>query len=81
MFYVIDDLSICTWTSFLINKSEAFEVFEELWLKLAKEHNLRLLRNTMIKSYHGKEFENSLFRNFCGKNGIEHEFSIPKTPQ
>ena len=27
------------------------------------------------------EFENALFESFCMKNGIEHEFSTPKTPQ
>ena len=34
-----------------------------------------------IRSDHGKEFENSLFENFYKKNGIEHEFSTPKTTQ
>ena len=34
-----------------------------------------------IKSDHGKEFENTIYANFCDKYGIVHEFSAPKTPQ
>lgn len=34
-----------------------------------------------IRTDHGREFENSLFTNFCDKTGIFHEFSAPKTPQ
>ena len=45
------------------------------------KHNNRLLKISRIRSDHGKEFENSFFKSFCGKNGIKHEFSIPKTLQ
>ena len=34
-----------------------------------------------IRSDCGKEFENSIFSNFCNEFGISHEFSSPKTPQ
>ncbi|XP_073128980.1 uncharacterized protein [Henckelia pumila] len=34
-----------------------------------------------IRTDHGKEFENSLFEQFCEKEGISHEYSAPKTPQ
>ena len=43
------------------NKSIASEAFEDLWLKLAKDHNHRFLKITKIRSDHGKKFENSLF--------------------
>ena len=49
--------------------------------RLSKDHNNRLLEITGIRSDHGKEFENSLFKSLCGKDGIKHEFSAPKTPQ
>ena len=77
----VDDFSIFSWTNFLMDKSDAFEAFEKLWLQLAKEHKHRLLKITIIRSDHRKEFENSLIRNFCNMNGIEHEFSRHKTPQ
>ena len=46
-----------------------------------KDHNNILLKIGRIRSDHGRELENSLFENLCMKNGIEHEFSVPKTPQ
>ncbi|XP_069143555.1 uncharacterized protein [Solanum lycopersicum] len=38
-------------------------------------------RNSCIRSDHGLEFENSQFLQFCTTNGIEHNFSAPRTPQ
>ena len=77
----MNDFPKFSWTNFLREKSEAFEAFEELWLRLAKEHNHKVLKITWIRSDHGKEFENSLFIKFCSKNGIEHEFISPITSQ
>ncbi|XP_062118771.1 uncharacterized protein LOC133832443 [Humulus lupulus] len=34
-----------------------------------------------IRSDHGKEFENTVYDEFCKSKGISHEFSAPKTPQ
>ena len=34
-----------------------------------------------IRSDHGTEFENSLFKAFCEEHGISHNFSAPRTPQ
>ena len=73
-----NDYSRFTRVSFLRTK---FEAFEEPWQRLYKEHNNILLYISRIRSDHGKEFENFLFKNLCKKNGIEHEFSEPKTPQ
>ncbi|XP_073129647.1 uncharacterized protein [Henckelia pumila] len=44
------------------------------------ERNL-LANLPRIRTDHGKEFENSLFDQFCEKEGISHEYSAPKTPQ
>ena len=76
----IDDYSRFSRTNFFRDKSKAFGVFEELWLKLAKEHNHGLLKITRIRSDNGKEFENFLFRRFYSKNDIEHEFLALTTP-
>jgi hypothetical protein len=34
-----------------------------------------------IRSDHGREFENSKFKEFCCSYGIKQEFSSPITPQ
>ena len=36
---------------------------------------------TCIRSDHGKEFENSDFEDYCNEHGINHNFSVPRTPQ
>ena len=81
VYVYVDDFSRYTLANFLRSKFETFEAFEELWQGLSKEHNNRLVKISSIRSDQGKEFENSLFESFCMKNGIEHEFSAPKTPQ
>ena len=66
----VDDFPILSLTNFMRDKSSAIEAFEELWLKLAKEYSHRLLKITIKRSNHGKEFDNSMFKNFCSMNGI-----------
>lgn len=39
------------------------------------------MRNVSIRSDHGCEFQNEDFESFCEKNGINHNFSAPRTPQ
>ncbi|KAI3467948.1 hypothetical protein Pfo_024611 [Paulownia fortunei] len=45
------------------------------------QHKLNSCKIARIRSDHGKEFENSIFSNYCDKHGIFHGFSTPKTPQ
>ena len=52
-----------------------------MWQGLSNEHNNKLLKITRIRSDHGKEFENSMFKSLSGNNGIKHEFSTLKTSQ
>ena len=78
VYVCVDDFSRFTWVTFLITKFEAFEVFEELWQRLYKKHNNRLLKFSRIRNDHGKEFENSFFENLWWENDIEHEFLAPK---
>ncbi|KAL5547205.1 hypothetical protein UlMin_006892 [Ulmus minor] len=74
----VDDFSRFTWVGFLKEKSEAFDIFKTLIIKIQVEKNDRVVR---LRSDHGKEFENTLFDDFCAANGISHEFSAPITPQ
>ena len=34
-----------------------------------------------IRSDHGSEFKNQRFEEFCNENGINYNFSAPRTPQ
>ena len=73
-----DDFSRYTWINFIREKSDVFEVFKELCLKLQREKESPVVK---IRSDHGKEFENNKFAEFCSSEGIHHEFSSPITPQ
>ncbi|KAL5545097.1 hypothetical protein UlMin_008881 [Ulmus minor] len=78
IFVCVDDFAKFTWVGFLKEKSEAFDIFKTLIIKIQVEKNDRVVR---LRSDHGKEFENTLFDDFCAANGISHEFSAPITPQ
>ena len=77
-YVVVDDFSRFTWVNFIKEKSDFFEVFNELCQKLQREKDCGIVR---IRSDHGKEFENNKFDEFCSSEGISHEFSSLITPQ
>ena len=77
-FFCVDDFSRFTWISFIREKSDTFDVFKDLWLRIQKEKDCDIIR---IRSDHGKEIENGKFIEFCSAEGISHEFSAPITPQ
>ena len=81
VFVCVDDYSRFLWVSFLREKSNTFNAFKILFLKLMHEKNRQLKEAIRIRNDHGKEFENSHFTKFCNKHGIDHEFSAPKAPQ
>lgn len=78
VFVCVDDFSRYTWVEFIREKSDTFEVFKLLCIKLMNETNCKISK---IRSDHGREFENARFTDFCDKHGLRHEFSAPKTPQ
>jgi len=71
---IIDDYSRFTWTLFLTHKRDVFHAFK----KLAKI--IQNLKIAYIRSDHGGQFENKDLESFCDENGIEHNFSAPRTP-
>src|ERR1044072_7369095 len=77
-FVCVDDFSRFTWIKFIREKSDTFDVFRDLCLKVHREKDCGIIR---IRSDHGKEFENGRFIEFCSTEGISHEFSAPITPQ
>ena len=74
---IIDDYSRFTWTLFLKPKMKLL-IFHKLakFIQNEKGHN-----TVSIKSDHGGEFQNEYFEKFCEENGIQHNFSAPRSPQ
>ena len=64
IYVCVDDFSRFSWINFLRDKLEAFKAFEELWVRLSKQYNHRVLKITRIRSDHGKEFERCILYPF-----------------
>ena len=80
-FMCVDYFSRYSWVYFLREKSNTFDAFEALFIKLTLEKNPHHKKVVRISSDHGREFENSYFNNFYNKHGIRHEFPTSKTRQ
>ncbi|GAA0160085.1 transmembrane signal receptor [Lithospermum erythrorhizon] len=61
VYVCVDDYSRYTWVEFLRDKSEAFELFQQLATQLQREKDLMIIR----------------IRKFCNSEGIRHEFWPP----
>ena len=81
IFVCVDDFSRFTWVDFLREKSDTFDAFKNLCVKLRVEKDCNIGKIVRIRSDHGKEFENTVYDDFCKSQGISHEFSAPKTPE
>jgi len=75
---IVDDFSRYIWTLFLVVKNDSFHAFKRLVKVLENEKSSKIVS---IRSDHGGEFQNERFEHFCGKHGIKHNFSAPRTPQ
>ncbi|XP_075098950.1 uncharacterized protein LOC142175849 [Nicotiana tabacum] len=70
-----------------VSTSKPLELLHmNLWTNENKEQRRMIKQNLgcnvlSIRTDHGTEFENSKFLEFCGSNGIDHNFSAPRTPQ
>ena len=53
---VVDDYLTCTWVEFLREKSDAFDAFHTLSLRLQREKDNTSGKIMKIRSDHGKEF-------------------------
>jgi transposase InsO family protein len=77
-FVIIDHYSRLTWVIFLALKRDCLNEFIKLGKRLQNEKGYLI---SSIRSDHGGEFENALFKKICQQNGISHNFSTPRTPQ
>jgi hypothetical protein len=75
---IIDDYSRLTWVAFLKEKSEALEKFKVFKALTENQTGKRL---KAVRFDRGGEFSSGNFKEFCDKNGIKREYTIPKTPQ
>jgi hypothetical protein len=75
---IVDDYSRFTWVFFLQEKSQTQETLKRFLRRAQNEFGLRIKK---IRSDNGKEFKNSQIGGFLEKEGINHEFSSPYTPQ
>ena len=71
-----DEFFRYSWLHFLKGKSDTFDAFEALILRLMLEKNVHHKKVVRIRGDHRREFENSQF--YSNKQGIRLEFSAPK---
>ena len=81
IFVCINYFSRYTWLDLLKEKSDTFDAFKKLCLKLKKEKDCMIGKIMRIRSDHGREFENTIYPEFRDNYGISHEFSTPNTPK
>ena len=60
---------------------EPFFIFEMFKVFCKRIQNEKESNIVAVRSDHGGEFENHLFKTFFEKHGISHNFSCPRTPQ
>ena len=80
IFVYVDDLSRYTWVDFLKVKSDTCDTFKKLYVKLKNEKDFLIGKIMRIRSDHGKEFENTIYAEFCDKYDISYGFFAPKAP-
>jgi transposase InsO family protein len=73
----VDHLCGLTWVAFFKEKSEALEKFKVF--KALTENQIGK-RIKVVRSDRGGEFSSGSFKEFCDKNGIKREYTIPRTP-
>lgn len=74
----IDDYSRKTWVYYLVEKSEAFNIFKSFKARVEKETNLSI-RN--LRTDRGGEFISLEFTAFCNMNGIQRQLTAAYSPQ
>lgn len=74
----IDDYSRKTWVYYLVEKSEAFNIFKSFKAMVEKETSLSI-RN--LRTDRGGEFISLEFTAFCNMNGIQRQLTVAYSPQ
>ncbi|GKB73943.1 putative ribonuclease H-like domain-containing protein [Tanacetum coccineum] len=75
---IVDDYSRYTWTLFLRSKDETPEVLKDFLMMI--QRNLQALVIS-VRTDRGTEFLNKTLHAYLKEEGIEHQTSIPRTPE
>ncbi|KAI3665060.1 hypothetical protein L6452_43677 [Arctium lappa] len=75
---IVGDFSRFTWVYFLRKKDETNGLIKSFILRVENQTNQRV---KIIRSDNGTEFKNHDLNNFCEEEGIERQYSAPRTPQ
>ena len=62
----------------MTNKYKTFSKFQVFYRKIEQDGKYKILN---IQSDHGGEFQNNEFDQFCRIQGINQNFSSPRTPE
>ena len=74
----IDDKSRFVWVYVLKHKGEVFEKFIE-WKNMMEKSSGQKIK--VLRTDNGGEYTSKVFENFLKKEGIRHEYTVPKTPE
>ena len=67
IFTLIDDFSRKLWVHFVVNKSEAFEVFRKFIIMIEKKSKEVFV---CLRTDRGRDFMSNEFKAFCEEKGI-----------
>ena len=74
----IDDKTHYTWVYVMKHKSEVFEKFTEWKAFVEKSSGYKVKK---LRTDNGGEYVSTEFEGYLKKEGIEHHYTIPKTPE
>ena len=74
----IDDKTRFVWVYILKHKSQVFQYFKE-WKAMVERETGRVLKT--LRSDNGGEYTSSEFQLYLKKEGITHEFTVPRSPE
>ena len=74
----IDDKTCYVWVYVLKRKDQVFEKFLE-WKALVEKSTGRKLK--VLRTDNGGEYKSTEFMNYMKREGVRHEFTVPKTPE
>jgi transposase InsO family protein len=80
LYYVtfIDDFSRKSWIFFMKTKRQVFQRFQELKVLLENQTRKKI---KVLRSDNGGEYTSNEFSDFCAREGIKREVTVPYNPQ